>query len=107
MKYKRVNKPTARRMFNKGYNVQLLPCKVSENVFKVSKKYYIGVLPTEISLSTSSHEVNHFDRTVNEYEYYNCNAELGYYAHYYVNEEDYTKYKEEVKSEHQSKRHSL
>ena len=98
MNYKRINKPTARRMFNKGYSVQLLPCKVSENVFKVSKEYYIGVLPTEISLSTSSQEANHFDRTVNEYEYYNCNAELGYYAHYYVSEEDYAKYEEEQKS---------
>lgn len=98
MNYNRINKPTARRMFNKGYCVQLLPCKVNENILQIPEDNLGWLKPTEISLSTSNHEANHFDRTVNEYEYYNCNAELGYYAHYYVSEEDYNKYKEEQNS---------
>ena len=103
MNYKRINKPTARRMFRKGYSIQLLPCKVSDSVLTKVPHDYDWIKPIEISLDTCKHETNHFDRTVNEFEYYNCNAELGYYAHYYVSEEDYKKYEEELKSEHQSK----
>lgn len=85
--YKRVNKPTARRMFNMGYPIKLIPCKVSERVL-----YHYGhYLPIQISLSTCTTDSNKFDRSVREYEYYNCNAELGYYPHYYVSEEDYNK----------------
>ena len=99
MNYKRINKPTARRMFNKGYSIKLLPCKVSENVLTGVPHDYDWIEPIEIPLQISGHhEMNKFDRSVNEYEYYNCNAELGYYAHYYVSEEDYAKYEEEQKS---------
>ena len=97
MNYKRINKPTARKMFNRGYTLYLLPCKVSDSVVTNTPHDYDWLRPLEISLPTSNHEANQFDRTVNEFEYYNCNAELGYYAHYYVSEEDYIKYKEEVK----------
>ena len=37
--------------------------------------------------------MNKFDRTVSAFEYYNCNAELGYYSAYYVTEQDYDSYK--------------
>lgn len=85
MVYKKVNKPTARKLYNNGITVYLLPCKVSE-VALTSKNSWVS--PVEISLLTCAHSANKFDRTVNEYEYYNCNAELGYYASYYVTEED-------------------
>ena len=89
--YKRVNKPTARKMYNSGYSIQLLPCKV--NSFMVFDKNYKGfIIPVLISSETSSHSENKFDRTVNDFEYYNCNAELGYYSHYFVKEHDIETY---------------
>ena len=86
--YKRVMKPLARKMFNCGISIKLLPCKVSDSALVDST----WVEPMEISLLTSPHDINNFDRLVNEYEYYNCNAELGYYSKYFVSEEDYNKY---------------
>lgn len=83
--YKRVNKPTARKMYNCGITILLLPCKV-----RFDNEW---VKPYSMSLMTSEETENRFDRAVNTYEYYNCNAELGYYASYYVTEEDLDKYK--------------
>lgn len=85
MNYKKVNKPTARKLYNNGLTIYLLPCKVSDTAL-TSKNSWVS--PVEISLFACAHSANKFDRTVNEYEYYNCNAELGYYASYYVTEED-------------------
>lgn len=83
--YKRVNKPTARKMFNHGCSILLLPCKVKfENEW---------IRPYSMSLMTSEETENRFDRAVRTYEYFNCNAELGYYASYYVSEEELDKYK--------------
>lgn len=90
VQYKKINKPLARRMYNMGYSVYLLPCKVNEVVLTIKDAM---IQPVIISFFESKFEENKFDRTVNEFEYYNCNAELGYYAHYYVTEQDYDSYK--------------
>lgn len=74
----RVNKATARKMYRSGCEIHLLPCKV-----RLKNEW---VSPIAISLET--HKVT-FDRVVNQYEYYNCNKDLGYYAHYYVTEDEY------------------
>lgn len=91
--YKRITKPNARKMYNKGYDILLLPCKVNDNVVDSKNPW---VKPVTINIKTCQYDANKFDRTVNNYVYYNCNVELGYYAHYFVSEEDYNKYKEEV-----------
>lgn len=91
--YKRVNKPTARKMYNQGCSILLLPCKVSESALYDSTSHNHWVRPYSMSLMTSEEETNRFDRAVNTYEYFNCNAELGYYAHFYVSEEELDKYK--------------
>ena len=72
----KVNKPTARKLYRRGCEIHLLPCKVRLNNEWVS--------PIAISLETHK---DTFDRVVNQYEFYNCNAELGYYAHYYVSDD--------------------
>ena len=87
MEYVRVNKPTARKMYNYGLTVNLLPCKVSTN--------RIWIRPYTINKAESEYSENQFDRTVIAFQFYNCNAETGYYPSFYVNEDDYTKYKEE------------
>ena len=76
-------------MYNSGYNILLLPCKISESAIYNRDSL---ISPVTISIMDSEHDSNKFDRTVNEFEYYNCNAELGYYSHYYVSEHDFEKY---------------
>ena len=93
MNYKKVNKPIARKMYNKGYTIKLLPCKVSDSVVTGVPHDFDWIKPVEISEKTCTHDANKFDRSVNDFEYYNCNSEMGYYSHYYVSEEDYNKYK--------------
>ena len=71
-------------MYNHGCSILLLPCKVRfENEW---------IKPYSMSLMTSEEESNRFDRAVRTYEHFNCNAELGYYAHYFVSEEDFNSY---------------
>lgn len=85
--YKRVTKPIARKMFREGCSIMLLPCN---SYIDFNNPW---VKPVTINIKDCKHEANKFDRTVNEYEYYNCNAELGYYAHYFVSIEDFIKCK--------------
>lgn len=88
--YKRVNKPTARKMYNHGCSISLLPCKINESALYGS---YSFIKPVTINILDCKHDSNKFDRTVNDFEYYNCNAESGYYAHYYVTIDDFIKCK--------------
>ena len=69
------NKQTARKLFMNGQTIYLFPCKA--NIHCV---YWEGGYPI-------SREDGYFDRLVRSYEYYNCNNETGYYAHYYIKEE--------------------
>ena len=87
--YERVNKSTARKMYNHGCSIFLLPCNVGESALTGLNPW---VSPIVISILDSDSNINKFDRAVNNYEYYNCNAELGYYAHYYVTPEDLQSY---------------
>lgn len=69
----RINKKKARNLFNKGEIIHLLPCKLNIN------NYWFPACA--ISLTS---DIKSFDGIVNEYEYYNCNYEMGYYCAYYV-----------------------
>ena len=88
--YKRVNKVTARKMYNYGCSITLLPCKINESALDGS---YSFIEPVTINMVKCTYDYNKFDRVVREYEYYNCNAESGYYPHFYVSEEELDKYK--------------
>ena len=87
--YKRINKPVARQMYYTGCDILLLPCKVSSVALTCSEPW---VKPVTINIKTCDHGMNKFDRSVNDFEYYNCNSELGYYSHYYVSSEDFEKF---------------
>ena len=59
MSYKKVTKPIARKMYNIGCDILLLPCKV--NAFIVFDKNYKGfVQPVTISIKTCTHDANKF-----------------------------------------------
>ncbi len=90
--YVKLTKPTARKLYNLGCTIKLIPCRVSSYVVTRVPSDYDWIVPVEISILNCKYESNKFDRTVNEYQFYNCNAELGYYPHYYVSQEDYNNY---------------
>lgn len=80
MNYKKVTKPIARKYYDNGKEVYLLPCKVNAHI--VFDSSYNGFIqPYVISKHGSD---GSFDKVVNEFEYYNCNSKMGYYAHYYI-----------------------
>lgn len=66
---KRIYKPMARKMYDAGFNVTLLPCLVSQCALYVQRPW---IHPVTIKINTSEDKVNQFDRVVNSYEYYNC-----------------------------------
>ena len=79
--FKRVNKPTARKLFRKGKNIYLVPCKCR---LIISNPFSIYAV---INWQSCVQSTNKFDRTVNEFEYYNCSSETGTYTHFYVEED--------------------
>jgi len=73
--YKRINKRTARSLYNAGHTIYLVPCRIWPN----DQGPWIRPYPI------SKKEGELFDNHVNAYEYYNCNYnELGYYAAFYI-----------------------
>jgi hypothetical protein len=78
----KINKNKARRLFNKGITIFLLPCNVRIN--------NVWMIPLEINNKEINEFINiditYFDSIVNNFEYYNCNSELGNYTHFYIKE---------------------
>ena len=72
MTFTRVSKPTAKKAFNQGVRIAVLPCKMGNGPWQHR-------LVTEKSVYNPD-----FDKFVNEYEYYNCSAETGNYAAFYL-----------------------
>lgn len=70
---KRISMTAARRLFNNGVEIYMLPSKaVIGNIWILP----IGIHQDEIS----------FEAHVNEYRYYNCSAGTGKRVHFYINE---------------------
>lgn len=84
--YRRITKPTARKLFNMGTSIYMLPCKC--RMTEPESKEFSWVYPAEINMFDSKEDERLFDAMVNAYMYYNCNSELGYYPHYYVSVEE-------------------
>ena len=82
-KYTRVRKDVARRLYNEGKTIYLTP----SNVVASDSNMWIKPLALHI---TDSHigKLPTFDQRVNEFEYYNCNHELGYYTNFWIIEEE-------------------
>ena len=70
----RVTKPIARRLFRQGKVIYLVPCKCRPEDWK------------PVCINQESDEM--FDRLVREFTWSNCNADVGYYPHYYIEEGD-------------------
>lgn len=87
----RINKPQARKMYNLGHTITLVPCKCG--VDNIIAKAEISMTDCDDTDPITFSLANDFQHKVTEFEYYNCNKETGYYSHYYVTEEDMESYK--------------
>lgn len=73
---KKIRKDVARKLYNRGDSVYLLPCKVRLDnewmrPFKINKE---------------SADNRDFEVIVNTFNYYNCNSELGMRPSFYIEE---------------------
>lgn len=76
----RVNKLLARKMYNVGCTVVVVPCNCGADN---------QVARAELSVFNADKDLlNKFDFLVDEFVYYNCNNETGQYVHFYVSEKD-------------------
>ena len=78
---KRIRKNEARKRYNEGKEIIILPCKANPK-----SAWFTGF--TMVNDPAEKEPVRDFDSYVNEFEYFNCCNELGYYAAYYIGEED-------------------
>lgn len=76
--YKRIRKDVARKLFQEGRTVYLTPSNVSADDTNLWIKPY----------PINNRDEKDFDVKVNQFEYYNCNSELGYYACFWTNKEE-------------------
>lgn len=76
----RIDKRTARKLYNAGKTIYLQGCTMRfDNMWQSA---------CPISKDREQWEGQNFDSTVNEYTYYNCDSERGRYVHFYVREKD-------------------
>lgn len=77
--YTRIRKDVARRLFNEGKTIYLTPSNVA------ASDTNMWIKPMQIS---TKYGLKCFDGAVNEFEYFNCNWELGYYTNFWINTEE-------------------
>ena len=79
-KYTRVRKDVARRLYGEGKTIYLTP----SNIAASDSNFWIKPYPI------ISRDEKNFDNIIGEFEYYNCNYELGYYTNFWINEKEAT-----------------
>ena len=77
-KYRRIRKDVARRLFKEGRMIYLTPSNVVASDSNPWIKPYL----------ISNRSERDFDDIVNNFEYYNCCYEVGYYTSFWINEEE-------------------
>lgn len=71
---KRISMAQARKLYNKGTDIYLLPSKAVPGS--------IWIIP--IGISQDNYDPRNFDAKVNAYRYYNCTVETGRRVHFYI-----------------------
>lgn len=70
---RKIEKRTAKKLFNAGKQIYAIPCRLNTN------SLWISPIPLR--------NTKDFDKQVDEIAFYNCSYETGRYLHYYINEE--------------------
>ena len=84
--YRRITKSNARRMFCDGHTVIIAPVFANMN-----SPWHLWHIIQYNGKDEGTPE-QHFERIINSFIYYNCNAELGRYPKYYIPESIYHRY---------------
>lgn len=79
----KINKKQARKLFANGASIMLYACKANINSAWNSP----CIIDNRECLNELDNAVKIFDTYVNEFEFYNCNYEMGYYAKYFIESE--------------------
>lgn len=79
-----IDKRTAEKMFNGGYCVYLLPYKIRFGA--------MWQQPAPVRRNACGDITNDWNKTLNQYIYYNCSTYAGRYPKYYVNKDSYIGY---------------
>ena len=74
----RVNRKTARRLYEAGKTIYLLPCKM-----RIDNHW---TEPAPANIETDGH--GNFEKLENAYSYYNCNNEVGRYIAFFAEKKD-------------------
>ena len=78
--YEQVSKPMARKLFEQGMDILIVPSNVNPN-----NVWGIGVTLSKKAdyNSVSDNMADYFQYEINSMLYYTCNSELGYYVSFY------------------------
>ena len=80
--FKKINKAQARKLYNNNVNVYILPCKVYPNY----NNAWIQPIKLNKEECIDKNYENDFDKIINNFEFYNCNTNLGRYTSFYIYE---------------------
>ena len=83
----RIPKTLAHRLYVCNIPLLIAPCN-----YRLNSPYGVGFYCKKTDQQKEHGYTPHFRTLVNEYEYYNCNNELGRYAKFFVNQYDITSY---------------
>ena len=86
----KINKIKAERLYNEGSTIYLVPCKVYPDF----NSPWVKPFPIDLKKVKTEYEGypdlielhGNFKSRINNFEYYNCNSELGNYTHFYIEE---------------------
>ena len=73
LELKQVNKTLARKLFNEGMTVYILPSNMRVN----------NAWTRPLDINKEMYDMS-FDKIVNSFEYYNCSNETGLYSHFLI-----------------------
>ena len=75
----KINKSKARKLYNSGKTIAVLPSKMPVNNVWMNPMFM-----TKENIESNPHfDGSNFDQIINSYEYYNCNNQLGKVCAYY------------------------
>lgn len=82
--YKQIQRRTAEKLFYQGKQINIIACNANPNSPWINGFYELSIdLLSKHDDYVAKYD-NNFAIHVNNYEYYNCNAELGRHANCYI-----------------------
>jgi hypothetical protein len=77
--WKRINKREARKIWNNGGELKVVPCKAN-----INSLWFTGLMFSKNEPGRVENDETDFDKFIDYFTVYNCCNELGRYAAYYI-----------------------